>query len=92
MYRQCYLTSSSTRSIYLLYKVVPTCDEELTSSPSCQAFFDDVAAEMRETSFQLCGYWIVVAAGCLFGNMLTFWGFGMASERLNKRVRDTSFA
>lgn len=71
---------------------MPTCDEELTSSPSCQAFFDDVAAEMRETSFQLCGYWIVVAAGCLFGNMLTFWGFGMASERLNKRVRDTSFA
>ncbi|KAI2507638.1 ABC transporter [Fragilaria crotonensis] len=83
------------KTIHLLYKIVPTCDEALTFSPmfvvfeSCQAFFDDVAAEMRETSFQLGGYWIVVAAGCLFANMLTFWGFGMASE---KRVRDTSFA
>jgi ATP-binding cassette subfamily B (MDR/TAP) protein 1 len=76
---------------------VPTCDEALTSNPqfvfeSCQAYFDYVAADMRDTSFKLGGYWVAVAAGSLFGNMITYWGFGMASERLNKRVRDMSFA
>lgn len=97
LYRQCYLTFSPTCRVNLLFKVVPTCDESLTSNPafvfeSCQAYFDDVAADMRSTSFQLAVYWIVVAAGCLFGNMVAYWGFGMASERLNKRVRDMSFA
>jgi ATP-binding cassette subfamily B (MDR/TAP) protein 1 len=47
---------------------------------------------MRQTSFELAGYWAIVAFGCVFGNTLTFWGFGMASERLNKRVRDSSFS
>jgi ATP-binding cassette, subfamily B (MDR/TAP), member 1 len=34
---------------------------------------------------------MVVIAGCLVGNILTYWGFGLASERLSKRVRDMSF-
>lgn len=28
---------------------------------------------------------------CLLGNILQFYGFGSASERLNKRIRDSSF-
>lgn len=84
-------------TISLLFTIVPTCDEILTSQPSfkfesCQAYFDDVAANMRQTSFELTGYWVIIAVGCLLGNVVTFWGFGMASERLNKRVRDMSFA
>jgi len=84
-------------TIDLLFRVVPTCNEELLSQPafdfpSCQALFDHVASDMQDTSYRLGGYWIVVAAGCLLGNALTFWGFGMASERLNKRVRDSTFS
>jgi ATP-binding cassette subfamily B (MDR/TAP) protein 1 len=47
---------------------------------------------MRNRSFELAGYWVIVALGCILGNCVTVWGFGMASERLNKRVRDSSFA
>lgn len=83
--------------IDLLFKLVPTCvDAEVPSAEipfdTCQDFYDSVASDMRETSFYLGGYWIIVAAGCVFGNMLTFWGFGLASERLNKRVRDSAFS
>ena len=47
---------------------------------------------MRQTSFEVAGYWILVGFACLIGHILIFWGFGMASERLNKRVRDMSFS
>jgi ATP-binding cassette subfamily B (MDR/TAP) protein 1 len=57
----------------------------------CPAYWKDEADDMRSKSYSLAAYWIVVVAGCLLGNVLLFWGFGMASERLNKRVRDTSF-
>ena len=84
-------------SIDLLFRVVPTCvDSEIPSAEipfdTCQDFYDSVASDMRETSFYLGGYWVIVAAGCVFGNMLTVWGFGLASERLNKRVRDSAFS
>lgn len=58
----------------------------------CQDFYDDVADDMRQTSFELAGYWALIVVGCMLGNVLTIWGFGMASERLNKRIRDSSFA
>lgn len=50
-----------------------------------------IAVDMRESSFK-------VAAGCLsvmltvvIGYVLLFYGFGTASERMNKRVRDAAF-
>lgn len=47
---------------------------------------------MQDRSFELAGFWAIVAFGCIFGNMLTFWGFGQAAERLSKRVRDSAFS
>jgi len=47
---------------------------------------------MRQRSFEVAGYWAVLVVACLLGNVVTFWGFGSASERLNKRVRDASFS
>jgi ATP-binding cassette, subfamily B (MDR/TAP), member 1 len=84
-------------SIDLLFRLVPTCvDSQVPSAEipfdTCQDFYDSVASDMRETSFYLGAYWVIIAAGCVFGNMLTFWGFGLASERLNKRVRDSAFS
>jgi ATP-binding cassette subfamily B (MDR/TAP) protein 1 len=47
---------------------------------------------MQNRSFEVAGFWAIVAFGCVFGNMLTFWGFGHASERMSKRVRDSAFS
>ena len=33
-----------------------------------------------------------VIKACFVGNLLVFWGFGSASERINKRVRDLAFS
>lgn len=82
-------------TIDLLFRRVENCPDDNGDIPfgfvDCLAYWKDEADDMRSTSYALAGYWIVVVAGCLLGNVLVFWGFGMASERLNKRVRDTSF-
>jgi ATP-binding cassette subfamily B (MDR/TAP) protein 1 len=46
---------------------------------------------MRHRSFIVAAYWVLVVIESLVGNILVFWGFGNASESLNKRVRDTTF-
>lgn len=81
-------------SIGLLFRPVYDCvpGVGLPDYPDCDQYYEENAEFMRQKSFELAGYWAIVAFGCLFGNTLTFWGFGMASERLNKRVRDSSFA
>jgi ATP-binding cassette subfamily B (MDR/TAP) protein 1 len=82
-------------TIDLLFRRVETCPDDngdiQGGFATCTDYWEYEADDMRSTSFALAGYWIVVVAGCLLGNVLVFWGFGMASERLNKRVRDTSF-
>jgi ATP-binding cassette, subfamily B (MDR/TAP), member 1 len=42
-------------------------------------------------SFEIAGYWACLLVASLVGNVIMFWGFGTASERLNKRIRDASF-
>jgi ATP-binding cassette subfamily B (MDR/TAP) protein 1 len=82
-------------TIDLLFRRVENCPDSNDDIPGgfsdCPAYWQDIADDMRSTSFALAGYWVVVMVGCILGNVLLFWGFGMASERLNKRVRDTSF-
>jgi len=58
---------------------------------TCEEYQDYVADDMRENSFRLSYYWLAVATSCIVGNTLLFWGFGNASERMNKRVRDSAF-
>lgn len=77
--------------IGLLFSVVPACIEGENPNQTCQEIYDETAEAMREKSYELGGYWAIVALSCLFGNMVTFWGFGMASERLNKRIRDDTY-
>jgi ATP-binding cassette subfamily B (MDR/TAP) protein 1 len=82
-------------TIDLLFRRVQLCDDTEGIYPAgvddCQLYWDTEADSMQERSYEISGYWIVVVAGCMLGNILTYYGFGMASERLNKRVRDTSF-
>jgi ATP-binding cassette, subfamily B (MDR/TAP), member 1 len=62
------------------------------SFPTCEDYWTDVADGMQEDSFKVASYWFIVMVGCVLGNILCYWGFGMASERMNKRVRDTTFS
>lgn len=69
----------------LLFTVVPPCYD-------CQATLDTLSAELRQKSFFLGLYWVLASMAAVVGFILTFWGFGLASERLNKRLRDQAFA
>jgi ATP-binding cassette, subfamily B (MDR/TAP), member 1 len=58
---------------------------------TCKEYWQQSADEMQDDSFRVSGFWAILMFTCITGYMLVFWGFGTASERLNKRVRDTSF-
>lgn len=82
-------------TIDMLFRPVLRCDDE-TPPPdefaTCEAYWDATKEQMQDRSFEVAGYWAIVLFGCIFGNMLIFWGFGHASERLSKRVRDSAFS
>jgi ATP-binding cassette subfamily B (MDR/TAP) protein 1 len=81
--------------IELLFRrteVCPTADGTIPDGfDSCSDYYQFIADDLQDKSFVVSGYWAVVIVGCLVGNVLVFWGFGRASERMNKRVRDDSF-
>lgn len=86
-----------SETINLLFQPVFPCDDDSLPSeaipfPTCEAYYEDVVDDMRSTSFEVASYWVVVGVfGCVLGNILTFYGFGTASERMNKRLRDSTF-
>jgi ATP-binding cassette, subfamily B (MDR/TAP), member 1 len=92
-----------SETINLLFRPIFNCTGEIGSTPmcppnkpceqfdTCQEYWSSAANEMQEDSYFLSLYWVLVMIGCFVGNVLLFWGFGMASERLNKRVRDSAF-
>jgi ABC-type multidrug transport system fused ATPase/permease subunit len=46
---------------------------------------------MQHRSYAVAGFWGALIVLCIAGNLLQFYGFGYASDRLNKRIRDMSF-
>ena len=85
-----------SETIDILFRRIESCKDDDANIPlgfaTCEDYFDDQADVMREKSFRTAGYWFLVFAICIIGNIFNFVGFGTASERLNKRVRDMSFA
>lgn len=85
-------------TIELLFRRVFYCDDTTTEVlnyfeyQNCQEYWDATADSIREDSYIVAVYWALVAAACIIGNVLAFWGFGTASERMNKRVRDAAFS
>lgn len=71
--------------IELLYRPVPACDS--VGYPSCAS----IATEMQMSSFYIALAWIGILVCTFVGNILLYHGFGTASERMNKRVRDDLF-
>ena len=70
----------------------PSFADECMQYGSCEEYWRTSADIMQDDSFYLSLWWTIVLVGCVIGNILLFWGFGMASERLNKRVRDSAFS
>lgn len=86
--------------IELLYKPIYVCENDVIqvlqgvslTYDTCQEYWDASADSMRETSFRVAFGYIGTIAAAMIGNMLLFHGFNIASERMNKRVRDAAFA
>jgi hypothetical protein len=60
-------------TIELLFVRVDDCSDEFLETglfESCQDYWDDVSDTMRERSFEVAGFWAIVAFGCIAGNML----------------------
>lgn len=88
--------------IELLYNPIFPCDD--TALPftnprtgddsvfdSCQDYFDYEADYMKDFSLNVTYAWCGIIASGMIGNVLLFYGFGAATERMNKRVRDQIF-
>lgn len=85
--------------IDLLYTPIFVCENNTIQSPpgvsfsysTCQEYWDASADSMRSKSFMISYGYLGTIAATMFGTMLLFYGFNVASERMNKRVRDTAF-
>jgi ATP-binding cassette subfamily B (MDR/TAP) protein 1 len=75
--------------IDVLYRPV-VCDPDSSLVP-CQDVYNSIAEDMRQLSFKVAYGCVGVMVSSVIGNMLTYHGFGTASERVNKRVRDAAF-
>jgi len=80
---------------FLYYPVFP-CDEDAGIMPpppytTCVQYWDFVADDMQGMSITLTYGWLGIIGATCIGNILIFYGFGTASEKMNKRVRDAAF-
>jgi len=83
-----------SETINLLFTPVLKCNDSTGVPPpflTCEDYWNSTADYMRTESFKVAGYWAALFVGCILGNLIMFWGFGTATERLNKRIRDSSF-
>jgi ATP-binding cassette subfamily B (MDR/TAP) protein 1 len=80
-------------TIDILFRPVTYCSAEQPVKPfaTCEDYWGSITHYLRHKSYRIAAYWVVIGVDAVVGNMLMYWGFGMASERLNKRVRDTAF-
>lgn len=77
----------------LFYPALP-CDDSLSFThgyPTCKEYYTATANAMQELSFDVALYWLGIIVACFVGNLLLFWGFGYATERINRRIRNMTF-
>jgi len=58
---------------------------------TCETYFNFKADEMRELSFKTIYLVVALIFSSMIGSIIMFKGFGTATERINKRVRDQTF-
>jgi len=59
--------------------------------PTCDADFDFKADKMRELSFKTIYLVAALIVSSMISSVIMYKGFGTATERINKRVRDQTF-
>jgi ATP-binding cassette subfamily B (MDR/TAP) protein 1 len=84
--------------ILVLYHPVLDCDDDLQPPviyfpqfASCQDYWDSEAQYMKDLSFKVFFGLLGIMAAAMIGNILMYYGFGTASERMNQRIRNTAF-
>lgn len=84
--------------IDLLFHPVFPCDESTVGTDeftqgfdNCQDYWDDESDWLKKMSMNVTWAWIGLIGSTLVGNVLLFYGFGTAEQRMNKRVRDAVF-
>lgn len=83
--------------IDLLYWKVPGCEDDFANGnstlcdASCQFCWGTVADEMKTLSLNITWGLLGLMVVSVVGGVFLFYGFGKASERMNKRVRDAAF-
>lgn len=85
--------------IEVFYRYTVTCNEDASAGevfvpegfPTCQMYWDSIADDMRDLSINIIFLLTALIACTLVGCVIMFKAFGMATERINKRVRDETF-
>jgi ATP-binding cassette subfamily B (MDR/TAP) protein 1 len=103
LYRQVFDCTSEfliTLSLPPPYSKYDTCEEYLQAESdsiwcskydTCEEYWQAESDSMRNESFRLAWFWGILVVVCVVGGVLSFWGFGNASERLSRRIRDSAF-
>jgi len=85
--------------VKVIYYRVEFCDDN-QSPPvarfpefdTCQRYWDFVVDYMEDLSLNVFYGLLGLIAACMIGNVVMFYGFGIAVERMSKRVRDSAFS
>mmetsp|Transcript_20465 Transcript_20465/g.62301 ORF Transcript_20465/g.62301 Transcript_20465/m.62301 type:complete len:1315 (-) Transcript_20465:278-4222(-) len=78
------------KMIEILYTPVFPCEDAMTEE-ECDNYLSDKSDDIREDSIRLGLWWLVILAATMIGNGMMFWGFGVSSAKLSRRVRDIMF-
>lgn len=83
------------QTIDLLFGRVAFCGNEANATAlgfdTCEDYWSDFADDMQQRSFEVGAMWAGLMVNCLIGFTIMFFGFGRASERLSRRVRNDAF-
>lgn len=83
--------------IELLYTPVSLCIDGDPENPppeeyaTCSEYWNSTADDMQEQSFKVAYGLVGIIVAAIAGHTLVHLGFGTATERMNKRVRDSVF-
>jgi ATP-binding cassette subfamily B (MDR/TAP) protein 1 len=79
--------------IELMFTAVLPCESVGAVTPAeCQEYHDSIANDMNELAKKIAYAAVGTIFACMLGYVILFYGFGTATERMNKRVRDQTFS
>lgn len=79
--------------IELMFTPVLPCDLVTGGTgPECKAYHNDVADDMKNLANNISYASVGTIVACMLGYVVLFYGFGTATERMNKRVRDRAYS